>query len=172
MFFCSIHVVVVWGVWGQLADRRCGQSGGSDTGVHAVVEGMGDHGCEYMTGGRVVVLGKVGRNFAAGMSGGIAYVYDKDGTFEKFVNKEMVLLERLSKNDEADTVRSMIKNHYKYTDSSLAEKLLDGWDDTLEKIVKVIPVDYKNIITAIEEAVEDGIDMETAQLAAFRKFAG
>ncbi len=69
-------------------------------------------------------------------------------------------------------VRSMIKNHYKYTDSSLAERLLDRWDDTLERVVKVIPVDYKNIITAIEEAVEDGVDLETAQLAAFRKFAG
>ncbi len=69
-------------------------------------------------------------------------------------------------------VRSMIKKHYKYTDSSLAERLLDRWDDTLERVVKVIPVDYKNIITAIEEAVEDGVDLETAQLAAFRKFAG
>jgi len=153
---------------GVAGERFCVRN----SGVHAVVEGVGDHGCEYMTGGRVVVLGSVGRNFAAGMSGGIAYVYDKDGTFKNFVNHEMVLLERISKNDEADMVRSMIKNHYKYTDSSLAEKLLDGWDDTLEKIVKVIPVDYKNIITAIEEAVEDGIDMETAQLAAFRKYAG
>ncbi|MCK5759485.1 MAG: glutamate synthase large subunit, partial [Clostridiales bacterium] len=153
---------------GVAGERFCVRN----SGVHAVVEGVGDHGCEYMTGGRVVVLGKVGRNFAAGMSGGIAYVYDEDGTFKKSVNKEMVLLERLSKNDEADMVRSMIKKHYKYTDSSLAERLLDRWEDTLERVVKVIPVDYKNIITAIEEAVEDGVDLETAQLAAFRKFAG
>ena len=143
-----------------------------NSGAHAVVEGVGDHGCEYMTGGRVIVLGTVGRNFAAGMSGGIAYVYDKDGAFEKFVNKEMVLLERLSKNDEADMVRSMIKNHYRFTDSDLAERLLDKWDDTIEKFVKVIPIDYKNIITAIEDAVENGVELETAQLAAFRKYAG
>ncbi|MDX1357731.1 MAG: glutamate synthase subunit alpha, partial [Clostridia bacterium] len=153
---------------GVAGERFCVRN----SGVHAVVEGVGDHGCEYMTGGRVVVLGKVGRNFAAGMSGGIAYVYDDDGEFEKFVNKEMVLLERLSRNDEADMVRSMIKNHYKYTDSGLAERLLDKWDDTLEKFVKVIPVDYKNIITAIDEALEDGIELEVAQLAAFRKYAG
>jgi glutamate synthase (ferredoxin) len=152
---------------GVAGERFCVRN----SGVHAVVEGVGDHGCEYMTGGRVVVLGKVGRNFAAGMSGGIAYVYDDDGNFEKFVNKEMVLLERLSRNDEADMVRSMIKNHYKYTDSGLAERLLDKWDDTLEKFVKVIPVDYKNIITAIDEALEDGIELEVAQLAAFRKYA-
>ncbi|HPJ22782.1 MAG TPA: glutamate synthase subunit alpha, partial [Clostridia bacterium] len=153
---------------GVAGERFCVRN----SGVHAVVEGVGDHGCEYMTGGRVVVLGKVGRNFAAGMSGGIAYVYDSDGTFEKFVNKEMVLLERLNKNIEADMVRSMIKKHYQYTDSDLAERLLDKWNETLEKFVKVIPVDYKNIITEIESAVESGRDLETAQLAAFRKYAG
>lgn len=153
---------------GVAGERFCVRN----SGVHAVVEGVGDHGCEYMTGGRVIVLGTVGRNFAAGMSGGIAYVYDKDGAFEKFVNKEMVLLERLSKNDEADMVRSMIKNHYRFTDSDLAERLLDKWDDTIEKFVKVIPIDYKNIITAIEDAVENGVELETAQLAAFRKYAG
>ncbi len=153
---------------GVAGERFCVRN----SGVHAVVEGMGDHGCEYMTGGRVVVLGMVGRNFAAGMSGGISYVYDEDGSFEKFVNKEMVFLERLSKNDEADMVRSMIKKHYSYTESDLAERLLDQWEDTLEKFVKVIPKDYKNIITAIDEAVEEGYDIETAQLAAFRKYAG
>ena len=153
---------------GVAGERFCVRN----SGVHAVVEGVGDHGCEYMTGGRVVVLGKVGRNFAAGMSGGVAYVYDQDGTFEKFVNKEMVLLENLNKNIEADMVRSMIKKHYQFTDSDLAERLLDNWNDTLDKFVKVIPVDYKNIITEIEKAVESGKDLETAQLAAFRKYAG
>lgn len=153
---------------GVAGERFCVRN----SGVHAVVEGVGDHGCEYMTGGRVVVLGKVGRNFAAGMSGGVAYVYDIDGTFKNFVNKEMVLLESLSRNTEADMVRSMIKKHYQYTDSDLAERLLDNWSDTLDKFIKVIPIDYKNITTEIEKSVDAGKDLETAQLAVFRKYAG
>ncbi|MBN2558726.1 MAG: glutamate synthase large subunit [Clostridia bacterium] len=152
---------------GVAGERFCVRN----SGVNAVVEGVGDHGCEYMTGGRVVVLGKVGRNFAAGMSGGTAYVYDEDGSFDKLVNKDMVLLERLTRNEEADYVRSMIKKHFTYTGSSLAERLLDKWEETIDRFVKVIPVDYKNIITAIEEAMDGGEDEETARFAAFRRYA-
>ncbi|MFO7612281.1 MAG: glutamate synthase large subunit [Clostridia bacterium] len=152
---------------GVAGERFCVRN----SGVNAVVEGVGDHGCEYMTGGRVIVLGKVGRNFAAGMSGGTAYVYDDDGSFDKFVNRDMVLLERLTRNEEADFVRSMIKRHFTYTGSSLAERLLDKWEETIDRFVKVIPVDYKNIITAIEEAMDGGADEETARFAAFRRYA-
>jgi glutamate synthase (ferredoxin) len=140
-----------------------------NSGVHAVVEGVGDHGCEYMTGGRVVVLGKTGRNFAAGMSGGIAYVYDDSDGFREKVNMEMVLLEKLSKNDEADWLRSMIKKHYSLTGSETAEKLLDRWEDTIEKFVRVIPVDYKRMMETIQNEMKNGRKSEEAELAAFRK---
>ncbi|MCK5811912.1 MAG: glutamate synthase large subunit [Clostridiales bacterium] len=139
-----------------------------NSGVHAVVEGVGDHGCEYMTGGKVVVLGSVGRNFAAGMSGGIAYVYNRDDTFKDYVNQEMVLLEEISSNEEADTVRSMIKKHYNYTGSLLAERLLDAWEETLENLVKVIPIEYKAITEHIKLLIDEGLNEDDANLQAFR----
>ncbi|MBN2851585.1 MAG: glutamate synthase large subunit, partial [Clostridia bacterium] len=153
---------------GVAGERFCVRN----SGVQAVVEGVGDHGCEYMTGGRVVVLGSVGRNFAAGISGGIAYVYNKDNSFKDYINEEMVLLEQITSNEEADTVRSMIKKHYTYTGSLLAEKLLDSWEETLENFVKVIPVDYKAIWESINKLTDDGLSEDEARLQAFRLSVG
>ncbi len=119
---------------GVAGERFCVRN----SGVKAVVEGVGDHGCEYMTGGRVVVLGSTGRNFAAGMSGGIAYVLDEAGDFEAKCNQELVLLESLEDVEEIKEVRAMVEKHVEYTNSSLAEKVLENWDETLPKFVKVI----------------------------------
>ncbi|HTK78211.1 MAG TPA: glutamate synthase-related protein, partial [Gemmataceae bacterium] len=117
------------------------------SGVHAVVEGCGDHGCEYMTGGRVVVIGPTGRNFAAGMSGGIAYVYNY-GDFDKLCNQDMVSLEPRSKftDEDIDTIRTMLENHVKYTDSPIARGVLDNWESELAYFVKVIPNDYRRVL--------------------------
>jgi len=119
-----------------------------NSGAQAVVEGVGDHGCEYMTGGRVVILGKTGRNFAAGMSGGIAYVYDPEGRFPKDCNLEMVSLERVEEEQEADELLSMIEKHRRYTSSNVAAKIISDWDNCLPHFVKVYPHDYKR---ALEE---------------------
>ncbi len=113
-----------------------------NSGAHAVVEGVGDHGCEYMTGGTAIILGETGRNFAAGMSGGIAYVLDVDGRFPKLVNQEMVDLEPLDDND-LQFVREMIGRHVQYTGSSRGQWVLDDWDELSAKLVKVMPTDYK-----------------------------
>lgn len=116
-----------------------------NSGVNAVVEGVGDHGCEYMTGGRVVVLGDTGRNFAAGMSGGIAYVYDVKGTFSILCNKEMVDLDPVQEEDTAE-LRKMIEIHYQYTDSSIAKFVLNDFDNQLKNFIKVFPKDYKKAL--------------------------
>src|SRR5439155_1342661 len=121
---------------GLAGERFCVRN----SGVVAVVEGVGDHGCEYMTKGLVVVLGKTGRNFAAGMSGGVAYVLDEDGTFAGHVNKGMVELDPLDEKDLA-TVRGLIQRHYDYTHSAVAWRLLSGWKETAKHLVKVIPVE-------------------------------
>ncbi|MBI1785698.1 glutamate synthase subunit alpha, partial [Candidatus Sumerlaeota bacterium] len=117
-----------------------------NSGVHAVIEGVGDHGCEYMTGGRVVVLGKTGRNFAAGMSGGIAYVLDEDGTFPIRCNMGMIGLEKLENEEEIAQMRGMIERHFKYTGSTPAKRVLDNWKTMLPKFVKVMPNDYKRVL--------------------------
>ena len=109
-----------------------------------MVEGVGDHGCEYMTGGRVVVLGRTGRNFAAGMSGGIAYVYDVDNRFEGRCNLELVDLEELSDEDEA--VRELISEHAQRTGSLVARNVLASWERARDRIVKVMPRDYKRAL--------------------------
>ncbi|MFZ0133676.1 MAG: glutamate synthase large subunit [Desulfobacterales bacterium] len=120
-----------------------------NSGARAVVEGLGDHGCEYMTGGRVVVLGPTGRNFAAGMSGGIAYVLDAAGDFARLrCNPEMVELEEIAAGDRPG-LRELIENHYRYTNSTVAERILADWDTALSRFVKVIPTDYKR---ALKEA--------------------
>lgn len=125
-----------------------------NSGVTTVVEGVGDHGCEYMTGGKVVVLGKTGRNFAAGMSGGIAYIYDKDKTFADIsCNPEMVDLVELSKDDKAE-LKSLVEKHKDYTDSALASKLLDNWQNEINHFVKVFPTDYKIALERIEREKE------------------
>jgi glutamate synthase (NADPH) large chain len=117
-----------------------------NSGAIAVVEGIGDHGCEYMTGGRVVILGRTGRNFAAGMSGGIAFVLNVDGNFDYFCNKGLVDLSSLESIEDIKEVQSLISNHLYYTNSSVAEKILTNWDDYLPKFVKVIPFEYKKVI--------------------------
>ena len=122
-----------------------------NSGITAVVEGVGDHGCEYMTGGIVVVLGKTGRNFAAGMSGGIAYVYDHDNKFSKgLCNMEMVDLDPLSKKDQND-LKQLIINHQTNTDSTLATKLLDNWNTNIKQFIKVFPIDYKKALERISK---------------------
>ncbi len=121
-----------------------------NSGATAVVEGVGDHGCEYMTGGKVVVLGKTGRNFAAGMSGGIAYVYDEHKKFQNgLCNMEMIEFETISKDDENE-LKQLIKNHFKYTNSELAYKMLDNWEQHLKNFVKVMPTDYKKALIRLE----------------------
>jgi len=126
-----------------------------NSGLNAVVEGVGDHGLEYMTGGRVVVLGKTGRNFAAGMSGGIAYIYDEERIFKNKCNLSMVELEQLSQAD-VDTVKGLMVNHYKNTESSIAKKILDNFNHEIRKFVKVMPIEYKRILGSktIEEKLE------------------
>lgn len=131
---------------GVAGERFCVRNSGAT----AVVEGVGDHGCEYMTGGKVVVLGKTGRNFAAGMSGGIAYIYDKDKNFQNgLCNMEMVELETISKEDEQD-LKQLIKNHHKYTKSQYAFGILDNWEENLNYFVKVMPTDYKKALIRLE----------------------
>ncbi|GIQ69231.1 glutamate synthase large subunit [Xylanibacillus composti] len=138
-----------------------------NSGVRAVVEGVGDHGCEYMTGGRVVVLGSTGRNFAAGMSGGIAYVLDTMGELRGRVNKEMVQLEQLDNDFEMNEVKSMIQRHVKYTGSEHAQRILYRWEEFAPQFVKVIPTDYKRMMEAIERVKLSGLSGEAALMAAF-----
>jgi len=116
-----------------------------NSGVHAVVEGVGDHGCEYMTGGLVVVLGETGENFAAGMSGGMAFVYDPDQQFHSRVNREMVDLDPVSE-DDVEILRRMIRNHFGYTSSRSAREILENWETSITHFVKVMPRDYKAIL--------------------------
>lgn len=123
-----------------------GRFGVRNSGAVAVVESVGDHGCEYMTGGRVIVLGKTGRNFAAGMSGGIAYVLNVDGNFDYFCNKGLVELSALESIEDIKEVQHYISNHLYYTNSSVAEKILTHWEDYLPKFVKVIPFEYKKVL--------------------------
>lgn len=138
-----------------------------NSGANVVVEGVGDHGCEYMTGGRVVVLGTTGRNFAAGMSGGIAYVYDPDNTFIKRCNLEMVLLERVEEADEIAELHAMISRHTQHTDSNAGRAILDSWDEALPRFARVIPKDYKRMLEQIRKVEQNGLTGEAALMAAF-----
>jgi len=148
---------------GMAGERFCVRN----SGVKAVVEAVGDHACEYMTGGRVVILGPTGRNFGAGMSGGIAYVLDVNDQFEKNCNKEMVSLQRLSDEEEIKEVKQMILNHGEYTDSHLAWKVLAKWDKMQNKFVKVMPNDFERMLASIEKAKQNGADEEQAAMDAF-----
>ena len=116
-----------------------------NSGANVVVEGVGDHGCEYMTGGNAVILGSTGRNFAAGMSGGIAYVYDVNEQFEKLCNKEMVDLDPLNQ-DDTQLLHDMITRHYAYTESSVAKFVLGDFENQLKNFIKVFPRDYKKAL--------------------------
>ncbi|MEA5025108.1 Ferredoxin-dependent glutamate synthase 1 [bioreactor metagenome] len=135
-----------------------------NSGVHAVVEGVGDHGCEYMTGGKVVILGKTGRNFAAGMSGGVAYILDFD---ENYCNKSMVLLENIQSEAELDEVKEMIRKHVEYTHSPQGGKVLADWESYATRFTKVIPKDYKRMLANIDKACQDGYSGDEALMAAF-----
>jgi glutamate synthase (ferredoxin) len=135
-----------------------------NSGAHAVVEGVGDHGCEYMTGGRVVVLGRTGRNFAAGMSGGIAYVLDTQGLFSKRCNREMVDLEPLETVEDRELVRTLIMKHVQYTGSDLGARVLGEWGDAVRRFVKVMPRDYKRVLQAEARAAAAGRDASFTEL--------
>lgn len=138
-----------------------------NSGATAVVEGVGDHGCEYMTGGRVVILGETGRNFGAGMSGGTAYIYNPNNTFEKHLNTEMVDLEGLTA-DESAALRDIIAQHRDETGSAVAERILIDWSQQVNHFVKVMPRDYKKVLLAISEAEKDGRDVSAAIMEAAR----
>ena len=150
---------------GMAGERFCVRN----SGVRAVVEAVGDHGCEYMTGGRVVVLGKTGRNFAGGMSGGIAYVLDRDGDFHIRCNQDQCDLERLEDPVETLEVKGMIQRHADYTGSELASEILENWENTFPQFVKVMPQDYRRILDALQEAESEGFEGEDAWLEAFRR---
>jgi glutamate synthase (NADPH/NADH) large chain len=137
---------------GTVGERFCVRNSGAT----AVVEGVGDHGCEYMTGGRVVVLGPTGRNFAAGMSGGVAYVFDPHGVFPAKVNYEMVALETLSDIDENE-LAAILRMHVTETDSAVARRILDGWDHSKGSFVKVMPRDYRRVLEVMETARAEGL---------------
>jgi glutamate synthase (ferredoxin) len=152
-------------IHGMAGERFCVRN----SGVRAVVEAVGDHGCEYMTGGRVVVLGKTGRNFAGGMSGGVAYVLDRDGDFHIHCNQEQCDLEHLEDPVEISEVKGMIQKHTEYTGSTLALEILVDWEKMVTQFVKVVPQDYKRVLNALEEAQAEGFEGDDAWLEAFRR---
>ncbi|MCR4300798.1 MAG: glutamate synthase large subunit [Sulfuricaulis sp.] len=137
-----------------------------NSGAHTVVEGMGDHGCEYMTGGRVVVIGSTGRNFAAGMSGGLAYVLDTAGDFKRHCNPAMVDIDPLAASEDIDLVKDLLKRHVHYTGSTVAENILANWRAMQVKFVKITPKDYKRVLAAISKARQIGISEEQAVMEA------
>jgi glutamate synthase (NADPH/NADH) large chain len=140
---------------GMVGERFCVRNSGAT----AVVEGVGDHGCEYMTGGRVLVLGPTGRNFGAGMSGGIAYVYDPDDIFETKLNRDMVELQTLTE-DDAEFVRGVVERHVAETDSAVGRRLLSAWEVEAQRFKRVMPIDYQRVLRVMEQAVADGLDEE------------
>lgn len=150
---------------GTAGERFCIRN----SGVNAVVEGVGDHGCEYMTGGTVVILGRTGRNFAAGMSGGTAYVLDMQGDFATYCNKEIVLLEKLEEIGDSLTVNKMLLQHAEHTGSKLALEILDNWDEYQDKFVKVIPKEYKIVTQKLNEYLQQGMSADAATLKVFEE---
>ena len=146
---------------GVVGERFCVRNSGAT----AVVEGVGDHGCEYMTGGRAVILGGAGRNFAAGMSGGTAYVFDADGSFPSLLNREMVSIVPLEEEDR-EFLRERVEAHHRETGSAVAERLLGDWESALGRFVKVLPDDYKRVMEATARAQERGEPVLEAVMAA------
>ena len=148
---------------GMAGERFCVRN----SGAHAVVEGVGEHGCEYMTGGCVCIIGRTGKNFAAGMSGGIAYVLDEDSCLYRNLNKEMVLMEGVdTKSDQAE-LKHMLERHLQYTGSAKAQKILDDFEAYLPKFKKIIPEDYKRMMHMTSRLEEQGMSYEQAQIEAF-----
>jgi len=154
---------------GMAGERFCVRN----SGVHAVIEGVGDHACEYMTGGSLIVLGSTGRNFAAGMSGGIAYVFDEAGDFESKLNQEMVNVYPLieCEDEEIAEVKARIEKHYELTDSSKAKWILRTWEDSLPKFTKVLPSDYERVLNSLKKAEASGLSGAEAAQAAFEENA-
>ena len=138
-----------------------------NSGATAVVEGVGEHGCEYMTGGRVAVLGKTGKNFAAGMSGGIAYVLDEENELYKNLNKAMIHIEKVEEKYDIQELREMIEKHVQETGSEKGQRILDNFEEYLPRFKKIIPVDYKKMITLSTKLEEKGMSREQAQMEAF-----
>ena len=148
---------------GVAGERFCVRN----SGAKAVVEGVGDHGCEYMTGGRVVVIGKVGKNFAAGMSGGVAYVLDENNDLYTKVNKQMVSVEKLGNKYDVRELKDMIAEHTAYTNSAKGKEILNHFEEYLPKFKKIIPHDYNRMMMAIVQMEEKGLSSEQAQIEAF-----
>jgi glutamate synthase (ferredoxin) len=150
-------------VRGRAGERFCVRN----SGMEAVVEGVGDHGCEYMTGGRVVVLGSTGRNFAAGMSGGVAYVFDEEDELTAKCNMEMVSLHKLTDAEEIEKVKCMLHKHEDATQSDFATHILENWEESLPKFVCVLPNDYARMMQMLKEVQSSGLSGEEALMAAF-----
>ena len=150
---------------GMAGERFCVRN----SGVNVVVEAIGDHGCEYMTGGRVVILGATGRNFAAGMSGGIAYILDEKGDFASRCNMEMVALEKLAEADEIEEVWKLVQRHQTYTQSARAAKILADWKNYVPKFVKVLPQDYARVLKSLKKMESQGLSGDDAIMAAFEE---
>ncbi|MCQ2081042.1 MAG: glutamate synthase large subunit [Lachnospiraceae bacterium] len=153
---------------GMAGERFCVRN----SGAYAVVEGVGEHGCEYMTGGRAVILGPTGKNFAAGMSGGIVYVYDENNCLYRNLNKEMVLMEKVDNKTDYEELKSMLEKHVKYTGSIKAKKILDNYKEELKNFKKIIPEDYKKLIVMTGTFEEQGMSREDAQIEAFYACTG
>jgi len=153
---------------GIAAERFCVRNSGAS----AVVEGVGDHGCEYMTGGRVVVLGETGRNFAAGMSGGIAYVLDEHKNLPANCNPGTVELEAVDDVDDIAELRQLLENHLQYTGSAVAERVLDNWNHSLSQFVKVMPIDYKRVLQEQKKRGAAALSTSSdSKVSAFKKSA-
>ena len=160
LFGATSGEVLIRGIAGE---RFCVRNSGAT----AVVEGVGDHGCEYMTGGKVVILGETGRNFGAGMSGGVAYIYNPDGTFEANLNTELVDLDKLV-GEDFTWLKATITRHRDQTGSAVAERILADWSQQVNHFVKVMPRDYKKVLLAISEAEKNGRDVDEAIMEAAR----
>ena len=148
---------------GVAGERFCVRN----SGAIAVVEGCGDHGCEYMTGGRVVVLGKTGKNFAAGMSGGVAYVLDEHNDLYTKLNKNMVSIEKMTSKYDVLELKEMVQDHVSYTNSEKGKMILENFEEYLPKFKKIIPHEYKRMLMTIVQMEEKGLSSEQAQIEAF-----
>lgn len=155
-------------IGGIAGERFCVRN----SGANAVVEGVGEHGCEYMTGGIALILGATGKNFAAGMSGGIAYVLDEDSTLYKNLNKEMVSMEIVEHKNDIANIKNLIEKHVKYTGSVKGKKILEDFDNYIPHFKKIIPIDYKEMMKLTAEYEEQGMSHEQAQIEAFTKLVG
>ena len=153
---------------GMAGERFCVRN----SGAVAVVEGVGEHGCEYMTGGRAVILGPTGKNFAAGMSGGIAYVYDENNHLYRNLNKEMVLMEKVENKTDCEELKTILEKHVMYTGSVKGRKILENYKEELAKFKKIIPSDYKKLIAATSMYEEQGMSRQDAQIEAFYACTG